>query len=314
MLAFGPVPSRRLGRSLGVNNVPSKICTYACVYCQVGRTTEMPSQRRAFYPLDQIIADVRRKLEQAQAAGERVDYATFVPDGEPTLDVQLGRAITEIKKLGVKVAVISNSTLLWHEDVRTDLSQADWVSLKVDSVEQKAWRKINRPLRALDLAAIMDGMARFAQGYTGYLATETMLVHGVNDNAERMEAVGDFLATLKPACSYLSIPTRPPAVGWVQPPTVEALNVSYQALAARLGHVEYLIGYEGNAFASTGKVGDDILSITAVHPMREDAVSAVLARAGAEWSVIQELLDRGQLAVVEYNNQRFYVRRIGKTT
>ncbi len=312
--AFGPVPSRRLGRSLGVNNIPPKVCSYSCVYCQVGRTTEMQCQRRAFYPVDEIVVDVRDKAEKAKVMGENVDYVTFVPDGEPTLDVSLSAEIAKLKTLVCKVAVITNGSLLWHDDVRKDLATADWVSLKVDSVKPDIWRKINRPHRALSLSYVMEGMAHFARTYQGELVTETMLVRGVNDSVEHIQAVGAFLAQLSPARAYLAIPTRPPAEPWVQPPTDAVLSRSYQLLSTRLSQVEYLIGYEGNAFASTGNVAEDVLAITAVHPMREDAVRRLLARAGAGWSTIQPLLDQGQLIVTEFNNERFYARRIRATS
>ena len=133
MIAFGPVPSRRLGRSLGINNIPPKVCTYSCIYCQVGRTLDMQVERRSFYNPDDIAAEVREKVEKAKAVGESIDYLTFVPDGEPTLDANLGREIELLRPLGLKIAVISNGSLITRTDVRDELMQADWVSLKVDS-------------------------------------------------------------------------------------------------------------------------------------------------------------------------------------
>jgi wyosine [tRNA(Phe)-imidazoG37] synthetase (radical SAM superfamily) len=181
MIAFGPVPSRRLGRSLGINNIPPKICTYACVYCQLGRTIKMRVERDAFYEPEEILRDVRGKVEKARGAGEAIDYLTFVPDGEPTLDLNLGRAIDLLKPLGIKIAVITNSSLMWHEDSREALMQADWVSLKVDAVREDIWRRVDRPHGTLQLASIQDGILGFAKTYTGHLVTETMLVEGIND-------------------------------------------------------------------------------------------------------------------------------------
>jgi wyosine [tRNA(Phe)-imidazoG37] synthetase (radical SAM superfamily) len=134
MIAFGPVPSRRLGRSIGINHIPPKTCTYSCVYCQVGRTSRLRSDRRAFYAVDDIVADVERKLDDARLADEKIDYLTLVPDSEPTLDISLGRVIERLKPLGVDIAVISNGSLLWREDVRAELAEANWVSIKVDAV------------------------------------------------------------------------------------------------------------------------------------------------------------------------------------
>jgi wyosine [tRNA(Phe)-imidazoG37] synthetase (radical SAM superfamily) len=283
MITFGPVPSRRLGRSLGINNIPPKVCTYACVYCQVGKTTRMQVDRAQFYDPEEIYMDVRKKVEKAQKKGESVDYLTFVPDGEPTLDANLGRTIELLKPLGFKIAVITNGSLIWREDVRADLAKADWVSFKIDSTIEKIWRRINRPQRMLKPEAIWAGLIEFADGYSGILVTETMLVKSLNDSAKSFRKIASFLNHLQPVKAYLAIPTRPPAKKWVIPPDEDVLNQAFQILNGKPFQVEYLIGYEGNAFAFTGDVQKDLLSITAVHPMRQDAVNEFLIRAGAEW-------------------------------
>ena len=310
MKAFGPVPSRRLGRSLGINNIPPKVCTYSCVYCQLGRTIKMQVERRAFYEPQEILGAVRDKVEKAREIGESIDYLTFVPDGEPTLDANLGREIELLKPLGIKIAVITNASLVWREDVREDLMKADWVSLKVDSTREEVWRRINRPHRTLQLASILDGMLEFAKVYRGGLVTETMLVEGVNDSDALVGEVADFLARLRPSTAYLAIPTRPPAEEWVQSPSEEAINWAYQILSKRVDPAEYLIGYEGNAFAFTGNVEEDLLSIAAVHPMREEAVNEFLARARADWPVVHWLIAEGQLLEMEYEGMKFYMRRL----
>ncbi len=310
-ITFGPVPSRRLGRSLGINHIPPKVCTYSCVYCQVGRTTRMRAERGAFYEPQQIFAGVQAHVARARAAGEQIDYLAFVPDGEPTLDINLGRTIALLKPLGIPIAVISNATLLWQEAVRADLQQADWVSLKVDAVQEAIWQRIDRPHRRLQLPSIQAGMLAFAATFGGKLVTETMLIDGLNDDEAHLRQLADFLGRLEPDTAYLSIPTRPPAESWVRPADETALTCAYQLVAARVGHVEYLIGYEGNAFASTGDAAQDLLSITAVHPMREDAVRAFLARAGADWAVIDELVARGQMIRIEYVGSAFYTRKLG---
>lgn len=220
MIAFGPVPSRRLGRSLGVNNIPPKVCTYSCVYCQVGRTMKMTADRRAFYDPDHILMDVEEKVEKSNQAGEPIDYLTFVPDGEPTLDVNLGREIEMLKSLGIKIAVITNASLFWRQDVRDALMSADWVSVKVDAIGQETWRSVNRPDRTLRMPKVLSGMLRFADAYGGELVTETMLVRGVNDSEHYAEELAYIVALLRPACAYLSIPIRPPAENWVQAPSV----------------------------------------------------------------------------------------------
>jgi len=273
----------------------------------------MQVERRAFYEPEEILKAVRDKVEKAREIGETIDYLTFVSDGEPTLDVHLGREIELLKPLGIKIAVITNASLIWCEDVRKDLMKADWVSLKIDSTQDEVWRRINRPHRTLQLISILDEMLKFAKAYRGELVTETMLVEGVNDSDDYVREVADFLARLRPSTAYLSIPTRPPAEEWVRPPSEEVINRAYQILSKRVDQVEYLIGYEGNAFAFAGDVEQDLLSITAVHPMREEAVREFLAWARADWSIVRALINQGQLIEMEYEGIKFYMRELCQT-
>ena len=312
MIAFGPVPSRRLGRSLGVNNIPPKICTYSCVYCQLGRTLTMQVDRQAYYDPQRILDEVREKTDRATGKGEAIDYLTLVPDGEPTLDLNLGREIEQLKGLGINVAVISNASLVSDEDVRQELAQADWVSLKVDAASQEMWRRVNRPHGKLKLDAIQEGMLAFAEQYRGILATETMLVDGLNDTEASVTEVAEFLGRLKPDLAYLAVPTRPPAEPWALPPDEGAINRAYQIISDQVGRAEYLIGYEGNEFASTGDVEDDLLSITSVHPMREDAVRDFLSRADGDWAVVRRLVAENKLVEVDHGGHRFYLRKLSR--
>jgi len=310
MKAYGPVPSRRLGQSLGINHIPPKVCTYSCVYCQLGRTIRLQSERREFYPPDEILRDVEEQIDKARTKNEQIDYLTFVPDGEPTLDVNLGREIELLKPLGIRIAVISNASLMWREDVRRDLMAANWVSLKVDAVADELWRRVNRPHRELKHEVVLEGMREFSAVYNGELATETMLVKGFNDSAKEVEKIADFLMDLKPDKAYIAIPTRPPAERWVKPADEEALNRAYQIFNDKLRNVEYLIGYEGNAFAFTGNVEDDLLSITSVHPMREEGVNALLSKADSNWDSVNRLIIENKLVEIEYLGKKFYMRKL----
>jgi wyosine [tRNA(Phe)-imidazoG37] synthetase (radical SAM superfamily) len=166
------------------------------------------------------------------------------------------------------------------------------------------------PNRKLNLASIQEGMLEFARHYDGVLMTETMLVDGVNDREEDVRKVANFLARLQPDRAYLAIPTRPPAEPWARSPGEPMINRAYQVLSESVDHVEYLIGYEGNAFAFTGDVEQDLLSITAVHPMREDAVDEFLARAEVDWTVVRRLMAQDRLVETEYGDHRFYLRRL----
>ncbi len=306
-LVFGPVPSRRLGRSLGVNNVPMKTCSYSCVYCQLGATRRTGIERRAFHPPAAIAAAVQARVEALRDLGEAVDYVSFVPDGEPTLDVGLGRAIDLLRPLGIPIAVMTNASLLWKTDVSGDLAKADWVSLKVDAVREDVWRRHNRPHSGLTLADVLDGMRRFAAGPRGTLVTETMLVKGSNDADDVVAEAADFVASLGPRIAYLGLPTRPPGEPWVEPPDAETVARALAAFEARIEHVELLSGYAEPRLASTGDVATELLAITAVHPLRDVEVDALLAKAGASRAIVDDLVQRGAIRAVLHNNQLFFV-------
>jgi len=307
-IAFGPVPSRRLGRSLGINNIPPKSCSYSCLYCQVGATKGQKVTPQAFYTPEEILQQVGEQLKKVDSTIEAVDYLTFVPDGEPTLDINLGKTIELLRPLNIPIAVITNASLLWNEDVRAVISKADWVSLKVDSTIEPIWNQLNRPHAALRLNDVMNGIRLFANIFEGKLVTETMLLDGINDIDENISGVANFIHEIGVSSSYLAIPTRPTAESGICAVNETTLNRCYQIMAAAIPHVEYLIGYEGDAFAFTGDIRHDLLGITAVHPLRESAVNKLLGQAKADWSLIEDLIAERNLKEVKYLGERYFVR------
>jgi wyosine [tRNA(Phe)-imidazoG37] synthetase (radical SAM superfamily) len=313
-LSFGPVPSRRLGRSLGINNIPAKICSYSCVYCQVGKTTDIAIKRQRFYNPRDVFEQVERKVKEADLKGEKIDYLTFVPDGEPTLDLNLGKEIFLLKEISLPKTVLTNASLLWLNEVREDLLNADYVSLKIDAVNENLWKRKNRPHKDLQLDTILEGITDFAGQFRGTLVSETMLIDGV-ENRYDCEKIADFLNCLKKLDkAYIAIPTRPPAERWVKPAKEEDVNTAFQVFSKKLGtnRVEYLIGYEGNAFACTGNVVDDLLAIMAVHPMRGEAVEEFLRKADSNWAVLESLLREGRLVKLLYEGNEYYMRSLSR--
>jgi len=301
MIVFGYVPSRRLGRSLGVNNLPKKFCTYSCVYCQIGRTNNLVVERREFYDPKQIYQEVDKALK----SNSEIDYITFVPNGEPTLDVNLGKTAEMLKDLG-RVAIITNSSLIWREDVKEDLMNFDLVSFKVDAVDESTWKLINRPHKSLKLSAILENLIDFRREFKGKVLTETMLIDGVEYDFNK---IAEFLHKLKPDKAYISIPIRPPSEKWVKPAKESVINEAYQTFSKYV-ETELLIGYEGLDFGFSGDIEKDLLSITSVHPLREKAVNELLKKANADYSIVEKLVKEGKLAVVEFEGEKFYIRKI----
>jgi len=257
-----------------------------------------------------IFEGVRKKIIKVEEQGRKIDYITFVPDGEPTLDINLGKEIELLRQLGRKIAVITNASLMGSDDVKEELCSADLVSVKMDTVSKDIWRNIDRPRRNFSLDTILQGILDFSKYFDGELITETMLVKDVNDELEEISKVADYLAQVKHTKSYLSIPTRPPTERWVEPADEHTLSAAYALFSKMAIKTEYLIGYEGNEFAFTGDVERDILSITSVHPMRKDAVEEYLEKAHTDWHEIENLVEAEKLIKIPYKQELFYMRKL----
>jgi len=309
MIVFGPVPSRRLGRSLGINNIPPKNCSFNCIYCQAGKTKNFSVTRQEYYSPADIFREVILKIRQTRKQKERIDYISFVPDGEPTLDINLGKTIELLKLLGLPIAVFTNSSLIYHDDVVYDLIKADLVSVKVDTNDINIWNQINRSHKTVDWKKMMDGIITFRQWFRGSLITETMLVGGINDSPQQIESLAQFISGVQPDMAYLSIPTRPPAENGVTQPSEEVIQYAYQAFRENIDHVKCLTEQESDKFTYSGDIENDILSITSVHPMRKQAVIELLNKAHEGWDIIDQLIARKKLVETTYRKEKYYQRK-----
>jgi wyosine [tRNA(Phe)-imidazoG37] synthetase (radical SAM superfamily) len=313
MIVFGPVPSRRLGQSMGINNIPPKICSYSCVYCQLGRTIRMQSERRKYYRPDDIFKETEIKMKELNKRNEHVDYFTFVPDGEPTLDKNLGKEIELVKQFGVKTAVITNASLLWMDEVKEDLMKADWVSLKADAADDETWRKIDRPHGHLDIDSIMKGTLEFAKSFKGRLVTETMLVKGYNTGRECIDKIGNYIKGLNPAMIYLLVPTRPPAESGIERPSREELGEVFKNLHDLTNiEIEAITGDEGESFFFADDVINDFLSIISVHPVKEEVIYRKLKERNIDKSIIKKLKDEDMIEEFTYEKRKFFLKKTGK--
>jgi wyosine [tRNA(Phe)-imidazoG37] synthetase (radical SAM superfamily) len=270
----------------------------------------MTIKREQFYSPDEVFDKVTKKVEELNNAGEKIDYISFVPDGEPTLDLNLGKTISALKKLELRIAVITNASLLWMPAVREELNYADWVSVKVDTVYHDLWHRINRPHGKLTLKKILTGIKEFSMSFNGTLVTETMLVGNVNDGLESLNRTAEFIRSLNPEKSFILVPTRPPAEKYVSVPNEYSLNKAYQIFSNYLNNIEFLIADEGIDFTSLGKVETEILSITSVHPMREEAVKKFVQKVNADWKIIENLIEAKKLKKVVYNGANYFVKNL----
>jgi len=266
---FGPVPSRRLGRSLGVDLVPRKVCTMDCVYCQVGRTTRKTIQRDRFVPTDEVLREVREKL----AKGPQPDYITLSGSGEPTLNADLGKIVGAIKEMtDVPVAVLTNGSLLHKPDVRRDCARADLVVPSLDAGDEETYRRVNRPEESLTFDKLVEGLAAFRQEYDGPMWLEIFLVRGVNSDETQIDKIKSVLARIHFERVQLNTAVRPTA-----DPDVSALTEpELQAIAQRLGpDVEIIADFRGESYEQAFHAADeDVLDMIRRRPVTLEDIAA----------------------------------------
>jgi wyosine [tRNA(Phe)-imidazoG37] synthetase (radical SAM superfamily) len=218
---YGPVPSRRLGISLGVDIVPYKNCSYDCIYCQLGRTTKHTIKRSSFVSIDAVLKQIKEVVDQ----NSDIDYITFSGSGEPTLNRDIGEMIRKVKSFTpIPVAVLTNSSLLWDEKVREDLSSADLVVPSVDAVSEDVLQKVNRPVKGLRISQILEGIKKFCGSYRERIYLEVMLVEGINDTEEEIKRINRFVRGLRVEKIQLNTVIRPPGDPQAKPVTKEKLQ------------------------------------------------------------------------------------------
>lgn len=279
---FGPVPSRRLGLSLGISPVPRKTCNYSCIYCQLGRTDRLTTKREMYFPVSEIISE----LEETLLASPAFDVATIVGEGEPTLYLGLGALIQAVKaRVNKPVAVITNGALVYEPQVRAELSKADIVLLSMDAYDQPSLQKINRPHGKIKFCDVYEGLKIFSQQYQGQLWLEVMLMAD-NADGQALQKYAQMLGELKYQRLYLNTPVRPPAE-----PDVRALDHEQMQRA-----VSILGGISIDLLSSQGfhsEIADHyaaILSIIKRHPMNQFEIESFLKNRGCE--DIQKIMDR----------------------
>ena len=266
---FGPVPSRRLGESLGVSPIPEKTCNYSCVYCQLGRTNKRIAERDEYIPLDKILEE----FDSIENIDDKCDVITIVGEGEPTLYSRLGDLIIELQlRTNKPIAVITNGALLSDEEVRNELMSADIVLPSLDSINLDMYKRVDRPHHSLDYNEVYNGLVTFSKEYKGQLYLEIMLMDGINDSEEDINEFKKLVSNIRYDRLYINTPVRPPAEKSVRESSKEAINRA----------VEILGGISIDSLSS-GTFGSDIeddydavLSIIGRHPMNQHEITSFL--------------------------------------
>jgi wyosine [tRNA(Phe)-imidazoG37] synthetase (radical SAM superfamily) len=219
---YGPVPSRRLGRSLGIDLVPHKICTYDCIYCQIGKTTERTLLRREYVPVGEILEEVRAFLQEEHPT---VDHLSLGGSGEPTLHSKIRSIIEGIQAITVlPVAVITNGSLFYEREVREDLLRADVVLPSLDAVSAEVFERINRPVPGFSIGNVVEGLIQFRKIYQGQIWLEILFCRGVNDSEAELLKMKEVIKQIRPDMIHLNTVVRPPSEKWVAPLTPDEME------------------------------------------------------------------------------------------
>jgi wyosine [tRNA(Phe)-imidazoG37] synthetase (radical SAM superfamily) len=219
---YGPVPSRRLGRSLGIDLVPHKICTYDCIYCQIGKTTKRTLLRKEYVPVKEVLKEVELFLQEEFSP---IDHFSLSGSGEPTLHSKIGSVIKEIKAISsIPIAVITNGSLLFQKKVREDLLGADIVLPSLDAVTSDAFQRINRPHPKLSVEKVIEGIAEFRKVYNGQIWLEILFCKGFNDTSIELQKMKEAVKRIQPDLIHINTVVRPPSEDWVKPLSQKGLE------------------------------------------------------------------------------------------
>ena len=299
---YGPVPSHRLGRSLGVDLVPFKTCTYNCIYCQLGRTTDLTITRREYVPVDEILIQLREKLR----TGPTPDYVSLAGSGEPTLHARIGELIAGIKRLTrIPVAVLTNGSLLSMRDIQDALMEADLVLPSLDAGDADLFRLVDRPHAQIEFDAMVDGLAVFRERFTKPVWLEVMLLAGITGIRAEVEKIAALARRIRPERVQINTITRPPCEEFAYPVSPDVMA----AFARLFGRGASVVSeHRPRRAAGSGTLADgDILALLTRRPCTARGISKGLGlHLGEIIKRLDLLTDRGAVTPVRKNGSVFF--------
>ncbi len=296
---FGPVASRRLGRSLGIDLVPHKTCTYDCLYCQVGLTTEKTAERQGWISVDDIMAELKGKLLTTKP-----DCITLSGSGEPTLYIHCGKLIAEIKKItDAPVAVITNGSLLWIPEVRKELLDADIVMPSLDAGDTETFAKINRPAPEVTFDKMLQGLIDFRKEYKGKYWLEVFLIAGLNDSEEHIAKIAECVRKINPDRAQINTISRPPAEN-----VVPLSQQRMEEIAKKIGeNAEVIADFKAAEGGTYSGRAEDIIELLRRRPCSAEDIAAGLKMSKLEVSrVVEKLVKAKTIGAVKQNNKTYY--------
>ena len=300
---YGPVPSRRLGRSLGIDLVPYKVCTYDCVYCQVGKTTEKTLFRKEYSPTKEVLEEVRTFLLTENSP---IDHLSLSGSGEPTLHSKIRSVIEKIKKMtSIPVAVLTNGALLSLEEVREDLLLADIVLPSLDAVSSEAFMRINRPHPSLSLEKVIEGLIEFRKVYRGQMWLEILFCKGVNDRQSELLQMKETVDRIQPDLIHLNTVVRPPSERWAVPLGQKEMEAIRTLLGERASIISEFYHHLGSM--PERKMRDEILRILERRPLSLTDLSHGMGIPPHELEQqLRPLMEEGKITARSFGDSIYY--------
>lgn len=298
---YGPVPSRRMGLSIGISPIAKGHCNYSCIYCQLGRTRNMTNKRNAFFNYKDIVEEFKAYLKDDIV----FDVVTIVGEGEPLLYSKLGALIDEVKLLTDKpVAVITNGALMSDSSIRKELKNADILLPSLDACDEKMFRKINRPHGSIKFNDVVKGLRTFSKEYKGQLWIETMIIKGINDNNEFFLKFKELLSTINYHRLYINSPVRPPAEKSVEQPSKESIKKAVSIL----GGISITELVSEGFYSEIKDNYEAVLSIIKRHPMNQFEIKTFIEKRGEidTEKFFKKLSSDNTIEVIDYKNYYTY--------
>lgn len=301
---YGPVASRRLGRSLGVDLVPFKTCTYDCVYCQLGRTTHRTIQRGEYVPMDAVLAGLKAKL----ALGPKPDYISLAGSGEPTLHARIGDLIAGIKLMTrIPIAVLTNGSLLWVPEVQDALMEADLVLPSLDAGDESMFQRVNRPHPEILFEVMVDGLAAFTARFRKLVWLEVLLVEGLTGSEKEVEKIAALARRIQPGRVQLNTVSRPPAEASVKPVSAQQLSAWCKFFPKAVEVISDAIPQNPLPAGLAEVTDEEILDLLARRPCTPQGVAAGLNLHLQEAAKrLHALANAGKIAVLRKDQDLFY--------
>ena len=304
-VVYGPVRSRRLGLVLGINNVKPGICSYNCIYCSSGKTSCCSICPNNCLSPFELFVSVKSKIEEIKKIGKQIDYILFAGTGDPAMDSNLSKEIQLLREFDYKIAVFTNSALLWNENIQENLMFADYVSLKIDTINEDTWLKMNRPHERLKYDLILKGIEQFSKKFGGTLTTETMLIKNFNDNENEIKQLGNFLNTTKRNASYFMTPIYPPAENYAVSPDETTLKNLSEIIKANVQNSMMLCCPDKEEFFTTDDFENELLGLLELHSVSEEAVTT-FAKANNKTGYLQGLLADKLIEKSIFANKKYF--------